>query len=143
MEQGSIAAIELEMALLVRQLIAMTTYKKNGSLDRAAYLLLHHIVSSPGSGVKTIADEFHLDISTVSRQVAALEQRGYITRLPDESDGRSYTLAITELGAEVLKESQEARQESVRQLLKDWDESERQNFGELLRKFNAACLEQT
>ncbi|WP_151737631.1 MarR family winged helix-turn-helix transcriptional regulator [Paenibacillus tengchongensis] len=143
MEQSSIAAIELEMALLVRQLVSMTTYKKNGSLDRAAYLLLHHILASPACSVKSIADEFHLDISTVSRQVASLEQRGYISRMPDQSDGRSYTLAITEPGAEVLKENQEARQEGVRQLLKDWEEAERQAFGELLRKFNTACLEQS
>lgn len=67
MDKHSIETIELEMAVLFRRLTSITTFKKIGNLDRAAYLLLHHIASREGTaGIKAISDEFQLDISTVS-----------------------------------------------------------------------------
>ncbi|MEK4008529.1 MarR family winged helix-turn-helix transcriptional regulator [Paenibacillus sp. FSL H3-0333] len=141
MDKHSIETIELEMAVLFRRLTSITTFKKIGNLDRAAYLLLHHIASREGTaGIKAISDEFQLDISTVSRQAASLESKGYITRVPDPVDGRAYSLQITETGQASLEENRQVRQEMIEQLLKGWSEEEGQLFGELLRKFNATFL---
>ncbi|MBW4082468.1 MarR family winged helix-turn-helix transcriptional regulator [Paenibacillus sp. S150] len=139
---NSVDVIELEMAILVRNLVSMTTYKKIGNLDRSAYLLLHQIASRGSAGVKALSDEFHLDISTVSRQAAALEQKGYVSRIPDPLDGRAYSLQMTDLGEEVLNENKQARQESIGKMLSSWSDGERVIFGELLRKFNTAILEE-
>ncbi|WP_306010704.1 MarR family winged helix-turn-helix transcriptional regulator [Paenibacillus sp. P46E] len=138
----SIDVIELEMAILVRRLVSMTTYRKIGNLDRSAYLLLHQIASHGSAGVKALSDEFHLDISTVSRQAAALEQKGYVKRIPDPVDGRAYSLEMTDTGEEVLNENKQARQESIGKMLCTWSDGERVIFGELLRKFNAAIHEE-
>ncbi|WP_305953364.1 MULTISPECIES: MarR family winged helix-turn-helix transcriptional regulator [Paenibacillus] len=138
----SIDVIELEMAILVRRLVSMTTYRKIGNLDRSAYLLLHQIASHGSAGVKALSDEFHLDISTVSRQAAALEQKGYVKRIPDPVDGRAYSLEMTDMGEEVLNENKQARQESIGKMLSAWSDGERVIFGELLRKFNAAIHEE-
>nr|WP_238654292.1 MarR family transcriptional regulator [Paenibacillus piscarius] len=144
MNNHSIETIELEMAVLFRRLTSLTTSRRIGNLDRAAYLLLHQIMSHNGTaGVKAISDEFQLDISTVSRQVAALESKGYITRVPDPIDGRAYSLTITKPGREALEENRQVRQEMIEQLLKGWSEEEGHLFGELLRKFNAAFLEES
>lgn len=117
--------------------------QKIGNLDRAAYLLLHQIAFNNGTaGVKALSDEFQLDISTVSRQAAALENKGYIIRVPDPVDGRAYTLQITELGGEILDENRQMRQEIMGKLLVNWSDEEGDSFGELLRKFNAAFLEE-
>lgn len=143
MDKHSIETIELEMAVLFRRLTSITTFKKIGSLDRAAYLLLHQIAYHHGTaGIKSISDEFQLDISTVSRQAAALESKGYITRVPDPVDGRAYTLELTELGGEILQENRQVRQEVIDRLLAGWSEEEGHSFGELLQKFNAAFLEE-
>lgn len=143
MEKRSIETIELEMAVLVRRLTSLTTYKKIGNLDRAAYLLLHQIAFNNGTaGVKALSDEFQLDISTVSRQAAALESKGYIIRVPDPVDGRAYTLQITELGGDILDENRQMRQEIMGKLLVNWSDEEGDSFGELLRKFNATFLEE-
>lgn len=143
MEQHSIETIELEMAVLVRRLTSLTTYKKIGNLDRAAYLLLHQIAFHNGNaGVKGLSDEFQLDISTVSRQAAALENKGYITRVPDPVDGRAYSLQITELGGAILDENRQVRQDIIGKLLGGWSDEEGHSFGELLRKFNAAFYEE-
>ncbi|WNS46958.1 MarR family transcriptional regulator [Paenibacillus sp. MMS20-IR301] len=143
MEKRSIETIELEMAVLVRRLTSLTTYKKIGNLDRAAYLLLHQIAFHNGTaGVKALADEFQLDISTVSRQAAALEHKGYITRVPDPVDGRAYSLQITETGGEILESNRQVRHEIIGNLLVHWSDEERATFGGLLKKFNAAFQEE-
>jgi DNA-binding MarR family transcriptional regulator len=128
--------IELELAILMRRFLAATTTKKIGTLDRSAYLLLHQISSNGSSGVKALAEEFQLDISTISRQTASLEQKGYVYRIPDPQDGRAYSLQITEIGAAELASNKQARYERVAELLQDWSTEDQQKFGELLSKFN-------
>lgn len=132
--------IELELAILMRRSISANTNGKVGNLDRSAYLLLHHISSFGMTGVKALADEFQLDISTVSRQVTALEQKGYIHRIPDPHDGRAYSLQISENGTQELALTKQIRFEYVAQLLHDWTLEDQRNFGALLEKFNRTFL---
>lgn len=136
MDDLPLETIELEMAILIRRLTSINTNKKINNLDRSAYLLLRQIVSNGSAGVKALADEFHLDISTVSRQTAALEQKGYVYRIPDPMDGRAYSLQITDLGTKELNEYKRARVSRIEELLKSWSDEERQVFGQLLKKFN-------
>src|ERR1700730_17701741 len=109
MDELSLDTIELEMAILARRLTSITANIKVSNLDRSAYLLLHQIASHGSAGVKALADEFHLDISTVSRQAAALEQKGYVYRIPDPLDGRAYSHQITDLGTKELNEYKRVR----------------------------------
>ncbi|MFD2446898.1 MarR family winged helix-turn-helix transcriptional regulator [Bacillus sp. CGMCC 1.16607] len=141
MNEHSLETIELEMAILVRRLTSITSDNKN--LDRSAYLLLHQLSVKGSAGVKMLADEFQLDISTVSRQAAALEQKGYVYKVPDPQDRRAYFYQITELGIEELFEYKQARLESITKLLHQWSDEERHNFGQLLKKFNESLSERT
>jgi len=134
--EHALETIELEMAILGRRLTSISTNNKTGHLDRSAYLLLHQIHSHGSAGVKALADEFRLDISTVSRQAAALEQKGYVIRTPDPSDKRAFTLQLTELGRRELFKHKQARLARIKELLRNWPEEERAMFGELLKKFN-------
>jgi DNA-binding MarR family transcriptional regulator len=134
MNEHTLETIELELTILVRRVTSIAT--TIGNLDRSAYLLLRRISENGSAGVKTLAEEFHLDISTVSRQTAALEQKGYVYRIPDPTDGRSYSLQITEKGANELHDTKLARLERIAKRLKDWNDDEREQFGYLLTKFN-------
>ena len=136
MDKRSLESIEIEMAILIRRFTSMTTEKKFGNLDRSAYLLLHQISLHGSAGVKALADEFHLDISTVSRQVTALEQKGYVTRMPDPTDRRASSFQITSSGTQELQAARQARIIRIEELLQDWSDEERDMFGQLLRKFN-------
>lgn len=136
MENHFLETIELELAILVRRITSISKNRKQSNLDRSAYLLLHQIASHGSAGVKALADEFHLDISTVSRQASALEQKEYVIKVPDPLDGRAFRFQITELGTKELNEYKQVRIEKITELLKDWSEEERKMFGELLRKFN-------
>jgi len=141
MNKQSLESLEIEMAILVRRLTSLTSDKKIGNLDRSAYLLLHQISTHGCAGVRTLADAFQLDISTVSRQAAALEQKEYVYRIPDPQDRRAYALQITDLGKQELVEYKQARSDRLKEVLKDWSDEECQAFAQLLKKFNLTINE--
>ncbi|MFZ3101824.1 MAG: MarR family transcriptional regulator [Desulfitobacteriaceae bacterium] len=140
MDEHALKIIELELAILIRRVSLITTYNKLGNLDRSAYLLLHQITSHEAAGVKALADESHLDISTVSRQAAALEQKGYVYRIPDPLDGRAYSFQITDLGTKEYNEHKQARLAKIADILKEWSAEDCEMFGQLLRKYNCSSL---
>lgn len=136
MDDHSLETIELELAVLIRRVSSITPSNKFSSLDRSAYLLLGQITSHGSAGVKVLADESHLDISTISRQAAALEQKGYVVRVPDPLDGRACSFQITDLGSNEYNAHKQARSAKIADLLKDWSDEECEMFGQLLRKYN-------
>jgi len=138
MDENALGMIELELAILLRRTTSVT---KLWNLDRSAYLLLRRIATKGAVGVKVLAGEFQLDSSTVSRQAAALEQKGYLYKIPDPVDGRAYTFQITEQGTKELTNHMQERLERISELLKGWPEEECQVFGRLLRKFNHSFIQ--
>jgi DNA-binding MarR family transcriptional regulator len=136
MTKNPVETIEVELSIFIRRFIAATTNKKVGNLDRAAYLLLHQISTHGSAGVKALAEEFQLDMSTISRQTAALEQKGYLYRIPDPQDGRAYSMQLTDTGIAELALNKQARLEYLKKHLQDWTGEDQQRFGELLNKFN-------
>jgi DNA-binding MarR family transcriptional regulator len=135
----TIGRIEYEITILIRR--ATRTSKNLGGLDRSAYLLLRQLKEYGAVGVKTLADEFHLDISTVSRQAAALALKGYAQRLPDSDDGRASNFKITDLGLLQLSKARQARQARFTELLKGWSPLDREKFGEYLSRLNRNIIE--
>lgn len=138
--QHFLETIELEMVVLIRRITSITSDKKNWPLDRSAYLLLHQLYVKGSSGVKSLAHEFQLDISTVSRQAAALEQKRYVSKFPDPKDGRAYFYQITDLGEKALLENKQVRLDRLREVLDEWSDEECKNFGILLKKFNQSSM---
>lgn len=141
MKNPILEKIELEMAVLVRRVTSITSKNKIGNLDRSAYLLLHQLSVHGPLGVKTLADNLQLDTSTVSRQAASLEKKGYVYKVPDHVDRRAYFLQLTESGTVDFNEYKKARLDRFEVLTVDWTEEERKQFGHLLKKFNKAILE--
>jgi len=140
MDEHSLETLELELAILIRRVSLITTHNKFGNLDRAAYLLLHQITSHGSAGVKVLADESHLDISTVSRQASALEHKGFVYKIPDPLDGRAFSFQITDLGTKEYNEHKQARSAKIADALKDWSDEECEVFGQLLRKYNRSII---
>lgn len=138
-QDDTLGRIEYEIAILVRR--ATLTSKKLGGMDRSAYLLLRQLNEHGPVGVKTLADEFHLDISTVSRQAAALTAKGYVERFPDVDDGRASHFKITDLGLQQLTRTRQARRARFHELLKDWEPEDREKFGEYLSRLNKTIYE--
>lgn len=133
--------IESELTVLFRLITSISNDNKNGPLERSAYLLLRQISSYGMRNVKALAEDLKLDISTVSRQISALELKQYVTRMPDPQDGRSFSLQMTDSGTDVLLEHKKARLSRVEKVFSNWSEDECQQFGVLLKKFNDSIMD--
>lgn len=139
MSNQSLETIELELAILIRRLTTATADNRN--LDRASYLLLRQLSDSGQVGVKTLARELQLDVSTVSRQAAALDQKKLVEKIKDPTDGRAFFYKITPHGQRELEIYRTARLTSIERLVTDWPAEDAESFGRLLKQFNQALRE--
>jgi len=64
-------------------------------------LALRELVESPGLAQNDLAARLGLEKSTVSRLVAGMEQRGWVSRQRDQSNRRFVRLSVTREGADV------------------------------------------
>ncbi|MDI6912503.1 MarR family transcriptional regulator [Nocardioides sp.] len=132
-------SIEEELTLLVRR--AQKVHLRGGPtehvVERAAYGILAWLHDTGPLRPGALAAHFHLDASTISRQVASLEQAGLITREPDAEDRRACRLRLTEHGRTVLTATRAERRGVVRELLQSWSPEDLANFAFLLAAFNA------
>jgi DNA-binding MarR family transcriptional regulator len=80
----------------------------------------------------------HSDLSTVSRQVAALVGRGLLERRADQRDGRACVLAVTGAGQAAIAEHERGRRAFFDEVLTGWSADELRQFGQQLERFTAA-----
>lgn len=71
-----------------------------------------------------VAAHLEVDPSVASRQVAALEQLGLVTRRPDPADGRAQLLAISPAGLDAREGYLAQRARWVAEALDGWDDAE-------------------
>jgi DNA-binding MarR family transcriptional regulator len=105
-------------------------------LDRSAYLLLGRIVAAGPTRLSALADGLGLDLSTISRQVHALEAAGLVGRTTEATDRRASLIAATDRGREIYHRNHAVQQAALRDLLSDWTDAERNEFARLLTRFN-------
>lgn len=134
--------IEYELTTFIRRAVYMdNSEKKIGNLERSAYLLLRQLDEFGPARVKELAESFKLDISTVSRQAAALEAKELIIRFSDPADGRVSLFTVTKLGKQKLKADKKMRLKRFESILKEWSDAEKEMFGGLLLRMNEAFFE--
>lgn len=107
-------------------------------LERAAYGLLSRIASGGPERLSALAADICVDLSTISRQVAALEAAGLVRRTPDPRDRRASLIEATETGAEVFAQNRGKWVGALRELMADWTSAERQEFARLFARLNEA-----
>ncbi|GMA24952.1 MarR family transcriptional regulator [Luteimicrobium album] len=112
-----------------------------GTMDRAAYLLLHHLVSEGAENVNVLADRLGLDASTVTRQVAVLEKAGHVRRTRDPHDGRAVLVEPTDEGVEALAENRTERRALYGEVLGSWTRLDRALLAELLGRLNSSLTD--
>lgn len=136
---STLADIEYQVAVFIRR--ATLGARDTGDLDRSAYLFLNHLYDNGSMGVKDVAQEFHLDISTISRQAASLQQKGYVRRLSDSKDRRACRLVITEAGLKKLQDQRQKRRDLYQALLSGWSDHDTDVFRDLLTRLNQTFLD--
>jgi DNA-binding MarR family transcriptional regulator len=68
-----------------------------GDVRFADGLLFQHLVAGPQT-IGTLAGRLEVTQQAVSKSVADLERRGYVTRTPDPDDARARRVALTDRG---------------------------------------------
>lgn len=106
-------------------------------LDRSAYTILGLLNDVGPLRNGALAARLHLDASTVSRHVAALQQAGLTTREADPDDGRACRLRLTSAGQSAVAETRQLRRNAVRELVGSWPTDEQDMFAALLERLNA------
>jgi DNA-binding MarR family transcriptional regulator len=109
-------------ALLIALMRTLRLVKRvhDQSVEPAQLWLLHTLQCAGSVRLSELAGRLHLDASTVSRQVRALEDAGLVTRTTDPDDRRATLLTATASGHRVLQESFERRRARLAEVLQGW-----------------------
>jgi DNA-binding MarR family transcriptional regulator len=103
-------------------------------LDRSAYGLLSRLEELPATRLTELAAALEIDLSTASRQIRALEERGFVSRTDDPCDQRTGRLELTELGRTTLCTERAFRVERIAARLSTWQRQEVEDLARLLAR---------
>jgi DNA-binding MarR family transcriptional regulator len=134
----ALRTIEAQVALLLRlsDRTRRSATRAEGELERSAYLVLGVLTAGGATSVNAIAEALRLDPSTVTRQVLAMEQGGYVTRAADPADGRVTVVSATEAGRVAHDRTRAVRAQVYGEVLAAWPEGDRADLARLLTRLN-------
>lgn len=105
-------------------------------LSLVAFSILDLVIERDGCLASDLAHHFALDKSTVSRQVSALEQLGYLRREVDSTNRRNHILHATATGRQVVRETEQRRRDAFATRFEHWDDVDVARFADYLRRYN-------
>lgn len=91
---------------------------------------------------RALADALHIRSTSLSEVILKLEKKGYVKRLVEENDKRTYRVLLTDDGQKQAEEQQLKRGELYLELLSPLSEEERLQFGHILKKIKDHYIEQ-
>src|SRR4051812_20608900 len=127
---------------LGRHISARAAAQIYGDLPSFGWTLLVPLERDGEQRCSALATLAGVDVSVVSRQVAALERAGYVQRRPDPGDGRASLFRLTPAGSAALVATRAERAHWAAAALAGWDEQDVERLGELLDRL-LADLEST
>lgn len=135
--EAAINDIQRELTAFARRARA-TAAHLHPELSLVSFTLLAHLEEQQGCRATDLATHYMLDKSTVSRQVAALKELGYVAQRPDPDDQRVQVLDLTADGRAVLNQAHAVRSQVFHERLADWSSADLDRFAEYLRRYNAS-----
>jgi DNA-binding MarR family transcriptional regulator len=125
-DAGLATALRISVSRLARRLRAerLTKGLEPGLSDTqlaALAALERHSVMTPGE----LAEHEKVQPPSMTRVIAALEERGLVMRAPHATDRRQVVLTVTEQGQEVVQQSRRLREAWLAQRLRELTAQER------------------
>src|SRR3954452_13703677 len=127
-------ALSDQLPRFVRLVHALKAQQASEGRDRGALGLLFPLVRLGPLRQGALADLVYADPSTVSRHVTSLVERGLVTRVADETDGRASRLVVTDAGHAELEQLRRERQAHVERATGGWSEDELSTFTALFSR---------
>lgn len=106
----------------------------HGPVDPSGVFLLDMLRRCGPARPAELAARTGLDQSTISRKLRALESQGYLRRIPDPSDGRAWSVSVTDDGSQLLRDKLDSLGSAMAQAASDWSEADRSALVVLLRR---------
>jgi len=140
-EQREVAAHDLERELSVlfgraRSVSLTLAAQIHPDLDAACYAMLLHVSDIAPVRAADVVERTGLDKSTVSRQIARLEELGLVERVADPHDGRARQVQLTEVGTGRLNRVRTDRRARMRAIFDKWTTADITTFSGLLGRLN-------
>ena len=88
--------------------------------------------------VGDLAQAFETDKAVVSRQLAALRERGYVVHRDDPSDRRASLIELSEEAQTQFTAARTQLRDSYHHLVDDWSDDELASFAAMLERFARA-----
>jgi DNA-binding MarR family transcriptional regulator len=107
-------------------------------LSFVGYTLLEFIAQAECAHAVDLAGAYGLDKSTVSRQLAELENDGLLTRSADPSHPRHQRLELTSDGNRRLRRTRAAQRAAIKAELTSWEPRDVTTFATLFARFSDA-----
>lgn len=131
----AVRALEAEFSELIthfRRVITENANRVSPGLLPGAYKIFTTIARCERVTVSTLSERMLMDKGQVSRTVRELEELGLVVRSADPSDGRSFLLQLTPLGAERLAAARLPQEGMLLRTLEDWSLTDIGNLTRLL-----------
>jgi len=103
--------------------------------DPATLGVVHALATQGPQRASAVAETLHLDASTVSRHVRALEACGHVVRGEDPEDRRASLLSVTPLGRGHLDACLDRRTSLVARATAEWPAADISTLARLLERF--------
>ncbi|MER5441545.1 MarR family winged helix-turn-helix transcriptional regulator [Streptomyces sp. NPDC002790] len=129
---------ERELTLLSRHFVSSRGPRAGLTLERSAYVLLTRLQAGEPLTLKELAHTFQLGMSTISRQVGAMLDKGLVERLPDPDGGMARKYRPTPLGLDRLRVDRAINLEGAARLIDatQWTDQATRQFLTLLGELN-------
>jgi DNA-binding MarR family transcriptional regulator len=137
-EVGAAALMET-MPLLIRKIREEGDTSLPGDLTVPQFRTLMYIERHPGTPLSPIGDHLGLTVSSISKIVEALVQRGDVRHTVSRADRRRARLALTRQGVETITTGRAATQRHLAGLLSTLTEAECATVVAALRCLHQAC----
>ncbi len=136
MTQPLIATIELEAMVLARHLTLPAPLGGERVLDRSAFTILSCLTCGGPMSIGELSDVIGLEVSTLTRQTAAMRTAGLLDRIPDPDGGIARKFRITDTGRQRLLGDSRANMATLAAATADWTEDDLHAFAGYLERFN-------
>lgn len=104
--------------------------------DLPVLLMIRHLGMFGGQTPSDIGAALGMSRSNASKVINRAQDRDLVVRVGNQRDLRSVTVTLTEAGSELANRCTRAGDEMMRELIADWDESDRAAWIRLSRRLS-------
>ena len=110
-------------------------------LNSSQYMYIIRVCQDPGMTQDQFLASFNIHPSNITRALAALEKEGFLRRVPNEADKRTWRVYPTERARQAYPQILRLCEQWQRALLQALPEQERGRFGDQLRQVALRAVE--